>query len=65
ILINQRKITFTKESFDDLADEVDLQVLFVTANIEAYINEPDMLVLDDDFLDNLLEADLPMRRRRR
>jgi len=58
ILINQRKITFAKESFDDLADEIDLQVFFVTANIETYINEPDMLGLDDDFLDSLLEADL-------
>lgn len=48
----------TKESFDDLADEVDLQVLFVTANIEVYINEPAMLGLDEDFLDRLLEADL-------
>lgn len=58
ILINRRKITFTKESFDDLAGEVDLQVLFVTANIETYINEPGMLGLDDDFLDNLLEEDI-------
>lgn len=58
ILINQRKIIFTKSSFDDLANEVDLQVLFVTANIESYINEPDMLALDDEFLENLLEMEI-------
>jgi hypothetical protein len=64
ILISRRKITFTKESFEDLADEVDLQILFVTANFEAYINEPDMLGLDDDFLDNLLKADLTERQKK-
>lgn len=58
ILINQRKITFTKESFDDLANEGDLQVLFVAANIESYINEPDMISLDDDFLEKLLEMEI-------
>lgn len=58
ILINQRKVTFTKESFDDLANEVDLQVLFVAANIASYINEPAMLALDDDFLERLLEMEI-------
>lgn len=58
ILISKQKIAFTKESFDDLANEVDLQLLFVTANIESYINEPDMLALDDDFLENLLKMEI-------
>ena len=58
ILINRRKISFAKESFDDLANEVELQVLFVTANIESYLAEPDMLSLDDDFLENLLRTEI-------
>ncbi len=58
ILINRGKIKFTKESFDDLADEVDLRVLFVTANIETYLDEPDMLALDDDFLEDLLKMEI-------
>jgi len=58
ILTNHRKITFTKNSFDELANDLELQVLFVTANIEAYLAEPDMLALDDDFLENLLRAEI-------
>ena len=58
ILINQRTITFTKESFDDLVNEMDLQVRFVTANIESYLNEPDIFALDDDFLEDLLETEI-------
>ncbi|RYG88209.1 MAG: ATP-binding protein [Alphaproteobacteria bacterium] len=58
ILINQGKITFSKEGFDDLANDVDLQVLFVTANIESYISEPDILALDDDFLESILEMEI-------
>lgn len=58
ILINRQKISFTNESFDDLADDVELQVLFVAANIESYLDEPDMLTLDDDFLENILKTDI-------
>ncbi len=58
ILINQRKIAFSKEGFDDLANDVDLQVLFVTANIESYISEPDILALDDGFLESILKMEI-------
>ena len=58
ILINQRKITFTKESFDDLAGEGELQVIFVTKNIESYLDKPDTFALDDDFLANVLQAEI-------
>ena len=58
ILINQRKITFTKESLDDLADEREMQLLFVTKNIESYLDEPDIFALDDDFLENLLQTEI-------
>lgn len=56
ILIDQRKITFTKESFDDLAGEAELQVLFVTKNIESFLDKPDIFALDDDFLENVLQT---------
>jgi hypothetical protein len=58
ILIDQRKITFTKESLDDLADEGALRVLFVTKNIESYLGEPDIFALDDDFLESLLQTEM-------
>lgn len=56
ILISERKITFAKESFDDLAEHLDLQIQFVTANITAYLNAPDKFELDDDILEELLRA---------
>lgn len=58
ILINQRKITFSKESFEDLASEVELQVFFVAANIDSYLDQPGMLAFDDEFLENLLETEI-------
>lgn len=58
ILINQLRITFTKESLDDLADERELQILFVAKNIESYLDDPDIFALDDDFLEDLLKADI-------
>jgi hypothetical protein len=58
ILITRRKITLTKESLEDLGDEAELQVLFVATNIESYLEEPDNLALDDDFLESLLETEI-------
>ena len=58
ILINHRKITFTKESLDALVNEMELQVLFVTANIESYLDKPDIFALDDDFLEGLLKMEI-------
>lgn len=55
ILIDQQKITFTKESFDDLADEAELPALFVTKNIESFLDKPDIFALDDEFLENVLQ----------
>lgn len=58
ILVNQRKVSFTKESLDDLAGEGELQMLFVTKNIQSYLDEPDIFALDDDFLENLLQTEI-------
>lgn len=58
ILIDEGKITFTKESLDKLADHSDLQVLFVAANIDIYLMDSDNYSLDDDFLDELLRTQI-------
>lgn len=56
ILIEEGKITFTKESFDELAEDTDLQTLFVAVNIQTYLADPDEFALDDDFREELLKA---------
>jgi len=56
ILIDDGKITFTKKSFDLLADNEDIQVRFVAANIDTYLAKPDSFELDDDFLEELLKS---------
>ncbi len=58
ILIARRKITLTKESLQDLEDGSELQILFVATNIESYLEEPDKLALDDDFLESLLKTEI-------
>lgn len=55
-LIEERKVTFTKESLEALADHEDLQVLFVATNINLYLNDPDGFALDDDFREALLQS---------
>ena len=56
ILINERKITFTNENLAALADHRNLQVLFVAANIDAYLADPIIFSLDDDFREELLRT---------
>ncbi len=58
ILIDESKVTFTEESLDSLADKRELQVLFVAANIETYLEEPDSFALEDDFLEDLLRSEI-------
>ncbi len=57
ILIEEHKITFSKENLDLLDDETDLPVLFVAENIETYLASPDTFALDDDFREKLLRGD--------
>lgn len=61
ILISEGKITFTKENFDALADSEDLQIIFVTNNIDAYLNDHNSFALDDHFREELLRSDLGNR----
>ncbi|RWY91465.1 ATP-binding protein [Rhizobium leguminosarum] len=57
-LIEERKITFSKETLESLDVNTDLPVLFVAENIEAYLTDPDMFGLDDVFREGLLQADI-------
>lgn len=58
ILIEERKIIFSKENLDLLDVETDLPVHFVAENIETYLASPDMFALDDDFRERLLRVDI-------
>lgn len=57
-LIEERKITFSKETLESLDVNTNLPVLFVAENIEAYLTDPDMFDLDDVFREGLLQADI-------
>jgi len=58
ILIDEGKITFSKESLNALIKNNDLQHQFVVANISAYLEDPDSFELDDDFLEGLLRSEI-------
>ncbi|MDP9894307.1 hypothetical protein J2W32_003183 [Variovorax boronicumulans] len=57
ILISEGKITFTKENLDALDDSEDLQVIFVTNNINTYLNDHNSFALDDNFHEKLLRSE--------
>ena len=58
ILIDEEKISFTEENFGGLSDNRNLQVLFVAANINTYLEEPDNFALDDNFREELLRSEI-------
>jgi hypothetical protein len=58
ILIDEEKITFTKESLDALVDNIDLQVRFVAVNIDTYLAFPEKFALDDGFREELLRTEV-------
>lgn len=58
ILIDEGKITFTKDSLDALGEYEDLQVLFVATNVDTYLADPDSFALDDDFREELLRSEI-------
>jgi len=58
ILIDEGKITFTEESLDAFADNRELQVKFVAANIVIYLADPEKFGLDDNFREELLQSEI-------
>jgi hypothetical protein len=58
ILIDEGKITFTADSLGSLANNRDLQVQYVAANIAVYLAGPDIFALDDGFREELLRSEI-------
>lgn len=58
ILIDEGKVSFTKENLDALSDKKSLEVRFVAANVDVYLSDPDSFSLDDDFREELLRSDI-------
>ncbi|WP_029913464.1 hypothetical protein [Pelobacter seleniigenes] len=58
VLISEEKVTFTTESLEALAENRNLQLLFVAANIHKYLADPVSFGLDDDFLEDLLRSEI-------
>ena len=56
VLIEERKISFSKENLDSLDASTGLRVLFVAKNIKTYLSSPDTFGLDDDYREKLLQA---------
>ncbi|MDN3519971.1 ATP-binding protein [Halomonas ramblicola] len=58
ILINEGKINFTQENLDALADNMDLQLLFVANNVDKYLADPENFAIDDGFREELLRTEI-------
>ena len=58
ILVEENAVTFDDENFDALSDDVGLQVLFVSRNIGAYLEDPAAVTVDDYFREELLRSDI-------
>ena len=58
ILVEEQRISFSKVSFDHLEENLDLQVLFISNNIDAYFKQKGEFSLDDDFREKLLNLDI-------
>jgi hypothetical protein len=58
ILIDEGKIVFSNDNLDALADNRDLQVLFVAANLDKYLTDPDNFAFDDGFREELLRTEI-------
>ncbi|WP_417329717.1 ATP-binding protein [Halomonas cupida] len=56
ILIDEGKINFTQENLDALADNRELQLLFVANNVDKYLADPEDFAIDDGFREELLRA---------
>lgn len=58
VLIEEARVNFTKENLDALQGQIDLQVLFVAENIDAYLSDESTFALEDDFRELLLGEDI-------
>lgn len=58
VLIQERVISFSKDSLDSLDGETHLPEIFVTENIASYIESPETFCLDDEFHERLLQGNI-------
>nr|WP_034960337.1 hypothetical protein [Erythrobacter longus] len=58
ILIEENAVTFCEENFNALADDAELQVLFIASNIGTYLEDPSAVPVDDAFREKLLRSDI-------
>ncbi|MEA1014667.1 P-loop NTPase fold protein [Sphingosinicella sp. LY1275] len=58
ILVDQNIVRFSPSNLDGLSDDPSLGVTFVMRNIEEFLKVEEECDLDDDFRQNLLEADI-------
>lgn len=58
LLIDERKVTFSKDSFGGLSGATELQVHFVANNIRTYLASPENFALDDSALEKLLRSNI-------
>lgn len=58
ILIEENKIVFEEKTTQELGHERELQLTFVSVNIEKYLAEPEVFAFSDDFLEDLLRTEI-------
>jgi hypothetical protein len=63
ILIEEKKITFSVKSVEELPDG-ELRVRHVATNITEFLAKPDEFQLDDEFLEALLRCPIPVKDKR-
>ncbi|MER9082437.1 ATP-binding protein [Mesorhizobium sp. M0895] len=58
ILIEEARVKFNKDNFDELQEKIELKILFVVKNIDLYLKEEATFALEDDFRELLLGEDI-------
>ena len=64
IIVEERGVTFSADNLAFLAEDADLQVLFVAKNIGLYLDDPTVVSIDDDFREQLLRMDAADEKKR-
>lgn len=56
MLIEEDKIVFNEKTLEELNGEIKLQLEFVVANVEAYLEDPEPFELSEEFLEDMLRT---------
>ncbi|MCJ2376060.1 ATP-binding protein [Vibrio sp. ZSDZ34] len=60
ILIDQKKVKFSEDNFDSIDEHRELQIHFIASYIDEYLTENDEFLLSDNYLESLLETEIPV-----